>query len=176
MRSVSGATPGAVGLAAARRRMSDPPESGLCTPDEGGGGVAELREVDGLAHVRVEADRPVRRKVLVESGERDARRLSPLSFRAGTQPDGEVEARAVRQLEIADDELRLEPIDAALRFDDAVHGEHAGTDQPERGHQQLARVRVILDDEDAAAEQALDRLRLRLGPHARSARRRLTAS
>ena len=98
-----------------------------------------------------------------------------VSFRAGTQPDGEVEARAVRQLEIADDELRLEAIDAPLRFEDAVHGEHAGTDQPERGHQQLARVRVILDDEDAAAEQALDRLRLRLGPHARSARRRLTA-
>src|SRR3989475_2509599 len=125
----------------------------FAAPEERGDRAAEVVEPDGLHEVSGEAVHLHRRVASWEGGHRDGGDRASRVVRARAQPLEELRPRAIGQHEIADDEIGRDGLERRPGLGDGDGGDGARAADPERGVEQLEKVRVVVDDEDAGAAQ-----------------------
>jgi len=118
------------------------------------GSVAELRDIDGLAHVRVEAcHREPGWKVAGKGGDSDGRRGGASIFRLLPHPVEEVGSRTVGKVKVTDDQVRPMHLYMTLRFSDVSRAECSCANKLKGSQEEVKGVAVIPDNQDRAAAQ-----------------------
>src|SRR5438445_249984 len=125
----------------------------FAAPEERGDRAAEVVEPHGLHEVSGEAVHLHRRVASGKGGHRDGGDRAARLVRARAQPLEELRPRAIGQHEIADDEIGRDGFEGRPGLGDGDGGDGARAADPERGVEQLEKVRVVVDDEDAGTAQ-----------------------